>query len=135
MVFRRFLTPLVFACLLSGCSGVLDPSKNTNQTFSGAVGPNGAVYFNFSWSQQGEVELTMTSVVPTPTNGPLWTYLGQPDTSGTCFQLSGYAPQQAIVNRTIQFGVLQKGGYCVAVFDPGGVLTIPVNFAGTLSHP
>ena len=53
--------------------------------------------------------------------------------SGTCFILQGYT-QQAIVNRKVQFGVLNKGTYCLDIFDPG-VLTVPVNFAGTFSHP
>ena len=64
--------------------------------------------------------------------GSTW---GKRTVPATALQLANYPPQQAIVNRTIQFGVLNKGSYCVNVFDPGGVLTLPVNFAGTLSHP
>ena len=47
---------------------------------------------------------------------------------------SGYGPTQAIVNRKVQFGVLNKGSYCLVVYDPG-VLTVPVNISGTFSHP
>ena len=121
------------ASLLSGCSGVIDPSKNQVEPFSGVVTVGGAFIKDYSWSKQGEVEVTMTSVTPTPTNGPLVMYLGQADSAGNCFQLAGYAAQ-AVVNRTVQFGLLQKGSYCLGVYDPG-VLTVPANVAGTFSHP
>ena len=136
MGFRRFSTAVVFAAtvgLLTGCSGVIDPSKNTVVPFSGTLGVGGGVIFNYSWDKNGEIEVTMTSVTPTPTNGPIAMYIGQMDGSGNCFQLAGYS-SPAIVNRKVQFGVLNKGNYCLGVYDPG-VLTVPVNFAGTFSHP
>ena len=121
------------AALLTGCGGVIDPSKNTVENFSGTLGVGGTVTFSYNWSKQGEIEVTMTSVTPTPTNGPIAMFIGQRDNSGTCFQLIGYSTA-AIVNRKAQFGVLDKGNYCLGVYDPG-VLTVPVNFAGTFSHP
>jgi hypothetical protein len=134
MGIRRILTICAVATLLAGCSSVIDPSKNTVEPFSGVV-PVGGAYTKtgISWSKQGEVEVTMTSVTPTPTNGPLGMYIGQSDSSGNCFQLQGYV-SQAIVNRTVQFGVLQKGTYCLGVYDPGA-LTVAANVAGTFSHP
>jgi hypothetical protein len=127
------LTVCTLAAGLAGCSGVIDPSKNTVEQFSGQVLVGGTLVKQFSWSKQGEIEVTMTSVTPTPANGPLAMYLGQPDSSGNCFQLAGYL-SQAIVNRTVQFGVVQKGSYCLAVYDPG-VLTVAANVAGNFSHP
>jgi hypothetical protein len=132
MVFRRLSIAVALALCLTGCSGVIDPAKNTVEKFSGTLGAAGHVYFNYSWSKNGEIEVTMTSVTPTPTNGPIWMQIGQID-KGTCFLLQGYT-QQAIVNRTVQFGILNSGTYCLDVFDPG-VLTVPVNFAGNFSHP
>jgi hypothetical protein len=93
----------------------------------------GALIKPYSWSRNGEVEVTMTLVTPPPTNGPLNMYIGQEDGSGNCFQLQGYL-SQAIVNRTVQFGVLNKGNYCLGIYDPG-VLTVAVNVAGNFSHP
>jgi hypothetical protein len=134
MGIRRILTVCALAVLLPGCSGVIDPSKNTVEPFSGLV-PVGGAYIKtpISWSKQGEIEVTITSVTPTPTNGPLAMYIGQSDSSGNCFQLSGYL-SQAIVNRTVQFGVLNKGSYCLGVYDPG-VLTVAANVTGNFSHP
>jgi hypothetical protein len=133
MGFRRILTAVFCASLLSACSGVIDPSKNKVENFSGTLGVAGGAVFPYSWDKNGEIEVTMTSVTPTPTNGPIAMYLGQEDNSNNCFQLAGYSAQ-AIVNRKVQFGVLNKGKYCLGIFDPG-VLTVPVNFSGTFSHP
>ena len=133
MVFRGFLTAVSCACLLTGCSGVIDPSKNKVENFSGTLAVGAGVNFPYSWDKNGEIEVLMTSVTPTPTNGPIAMYIGQSDGGGQCFQLAGYAAQ-AIVNRKVQFGILNKGSYCLGIFDPG-VLTVPVNFSGTFSHP
>jgi hypothetical protein len=132
MGFGRLLVAVSVASLLSGCSGVIDPSKNTVETFSGTLPVGGSVVFPYSWGKNGEIEVTMTAVTPTPANGPIAMYIGQQD-SGNCFQLAGYTAQ-AIVNRKVQFGVLNKGSYCLGIFDPG-TLTVPVNFTGSFSHP
>jgi len=129
----RILTVCALACLLTSCSSVIDPSKNQVEPFSGVVAVGGALIKPVSWGKQGEVEVTITSVTPTPANGPLAMYLGQQDNAGNCFQLAGYL-SQAIVNRPVQFGVLQKGNYCVGVYDPGA-LTVAANVAGNISHP
>jgi hypothetical protein len=131
-VFRLSIA-LGAALLVAGCSGVIDPSKNKVENFSGTLTVGQAKVFEYSWDKNGEVEVTMTSVTPTPTNGPIGLYLGQMDNSGNCFQLVGYS-SPAIVNRKVQFGVINKGRYCLGIYDPG-VLTVPVNFAGTFSHP
>jgi hypothetical protein len=130
----RIFAVCAVAGLLAGCSSVIDPSKNQVEQFSGLVPVGGALVKNYSWSKQGEIEVTMTSVTPTPTNGPLAMYLGQPDGSGNCLLIGGYGPTSAIVNRTVQFGVLQKGNYCLQVYDPG-VLTVAANVGGNFSHP
>ena len=133
MGFRRILTVCTLAAGLAGCSGVIDPSKNTVEPFSGVVPVGGTFIKTFSWGKQGEVETTMTSVTPTPANGPLNMFIGVTDNAGNCGALSGYLAQ-AIVNRPVQWGVLQKGNYCLGVFDPG-VLTVAANVAGNFSHP
>jgi len=133
MGFPRILAVCALASLLTSCSSVIDPSKNQTTPISGQVAVGGALITPVSWSKQGEVQVTITSVTPTPTLGPLALYLGQEDNAGNCFQLAGYL-SQAIVNRTVQFGVLQKGSYCVGVYDPGA-LTVAVNVAGNISHP
>jgi len=133
MGFRRILLAVSVTALLSGCSSVIDPSKNQVENFSGVVPVGGQKIFFFSWGKQGEIEVTMTSVSPTPTNGPLAMFIGLADNAQNCGALSGYAAQ-AIVNRKVQFGVLDKGSYCLGVYDPGA-LTVSANIAGTFSHP
>lgn len=129
----RILTVCAVAVLLQGCSSVIDPSKNKVEPFSGVVPVGGTFAKNFSWNNNGEVQTTMTSVTPTPTNGPLNMFIGLPDTAGNCGPLGGYVAQ-AIVNRSVQWGVLNKGNYCLGVYDPG-VLTVAANVAGNFSHP
>ena len=133
MGFRRILPMCAFAALLTSCGGVIDPSKNQSTPITGQVGVGGALITSVSLSKQGEVEATVTAVTPTPANGPLGMYLGA-DSGGNCLQMLGYGPFPAIVNRTVQFGVVQKGNYCLGVYDPG-VLTVAANVTGNISHP
>ena len=132
MVFRRLFIALAFAAIASACGGIIDPAKNKVETFSGTLQVGGSSTFNYSWDKNGEIEVTITSVSPTPANGAIFFALGQIQ-NGSCFQLSGYLAQ-GIVNRKAQFGVLNKGSYCLVVYDPG-VLTVPVTFTGNFSHP
>ena len=132
MVFCRFFIALSLAAVASACGGIIDPAKNRVEPFSGTLQVGGSTSFNYSWDKNGEIEVTITSVTPPPANGAIAFALGQIQ-SGTCLQLSGYAAQ-GIVNRTVNFNVLNKGSYCLVVFDPG-VLTVPTNFTGTFSHP
>jgi hypothetical protein len=132
MVFRRLSLVFGLAVIVSSCGGIIDPAKNTIEQFSGSLSVGGSSSFTFSWGKNGEIEVTITMVSPTPANGPIWIQLGQV-TSGSCALLAGYSAQ-GIVNRKVQFGVLNKGTYCLLFYDPG-VLTVPVNFAGNFSHP
>jgi len=133
MSIPRILTVCTLAVLLASCSSVIDPSKNQVEQFSGVVPVGGTLTKNFSWSNNGEVQTTMTAVTPTPTNGPLNMYVGLVDSAGNCGPLNGYLAQ-AIVNRTVQWGVLNKGNYCLGIYDPG-VLTVAATVTGNFSHP
>jgi hypothetical protein len=133
MGFRRLSAACVLAVCASACSGIIDPAKNTVENFSGTLPVASSIVLPpYTLSKSGEVEVTMTSVAPAPANGTLQFQLGQ-IVSGSCTLLQGYLAQ-AVVNRKVQYGVLNKGTYCLVVFDPG-VLTVPANFAGTFSHP
>jgi hypothetical protein len=132
MVFRRFLIALGAAGVLAACGGIVDPAKNTIVPFSGTLNVLGTTTFNYSWNKSGEIEVTVTSVTPPPANGQIGMQLGQV-LSGTCSALAGYTAS-VVVNRKVQFGLLNKGSYCLVIFDTG-VLTTPVNFSGNFSHP
>ena len=97
--------------LLSACGGIIDPSKNTVDTFTGtlAVLGTGTDIQTYSLSKSGEVEVTMTSVTPTPTSGgSIGSHLGQVLNGGNA-ACSRATSAPAIVNRKVQFGVLNKG--------------------------
>jgi hypothetical protein len=121
------------AALVSACGGLIDPSKNTVETFSGTLQPGAFTNHFYAVGKNGEITVTMTSVVPPPPNGAIAFGIGQ--SQGTnCFILGSAYIAQGIVNRPVQFGFLEKGSYCVQVFDPG-VLTAAVTYSGSFSHP
>jgi hypothetical protein len=134
------LPRLLFACGLcvsvAGCGGIIDPSKNTITPISGTLQPNQPNTGNshqFRASRNGELLVTLTSVAPSPsTGGSLGVALGQ-STNNSCALLPGYI-SSGIVNRAIQFFQIQKGDYCIFVFDPG-VITVQTAYTGNISHP
>lgn len=118
--------------MASACGGIIDPSKNTVEPFTGTLQVGGTNTHNYSQDRNGEVEVTVTSVTPSPVNGTIGLALGQV-LSGSCNPLAGYVAT-GVVNRKVQFGILNKGSYCLVVFDPG-VLTVAVAYAVNVSHP
>src|SRR5712692_4846878 len=83
----RFSAALVLAAALlgAGCGGIVDPSQNTVETFSGtiAVGGQGTAH-GFSASKTGEISVKVTALTPSSSNtfvGVIWT--GRSST-GTC---------------------------------------------------
>ena len=120
------------AVLVASCGGIIDPSKNTVDPFSGTLQIGATNFSTHSVGKNGEVEVTITSVVPSPPNGSLAIALGQV-VGQNCTPLAGYVAS-GVVNRKVQFGFVNKGSYCLLVYDPG-VLTVPVAYSGTFSHP
>jgi hypothetical protein len=111
--------------------GISTPSNNTVEDVSGTVPVGGNDVHNYSLSKMGEVEVTITSLAPTP-SASIGMALGQ-QFSGGCTLLQGYQAA-VVVNRVVQFGSLQKGGYCLIVYDTG-ILTAPTAYTGKFSHP
>ena len=124
---------IALAVLVSACGGLIDPSKNTVETFSGTLTPGNAANHNYTLNKNGEVTVTMTSVVPPPANGALAVAIGTPS-GNFCALLGNFYISTGVVNRPVDFGFLQKGQYCVQVFDPG-VLNVAVSYSGSFSHP
>ncbi len=130
---RRGLTACGVCLSLAACSPI-DPSKNTIVPISGTLQPGGTGASHlFKAARNGELEVTMTSVVPPPSSGgTIGIALGQ-ILNGGCALLPGYVAS-VIVNRTTQFYTINKGDYCLLVYDPG-VITVSTNYAGNISHP
>jgi len=129
----RFIPALVLAlagCLAINCGGVTSPSQNQQETFSGTLQVGGFVVFPVNLANTGEFSVKITALSPTATAivGTRW---GQ---GGNC----EFALQQnnfSTLNSPALVGaVVQKGAYCVALFDVG-LITVNQNFSVVVSHP
>jgi hypothetical protein len=115
MGFREVATAAVIACTLPACGGIVDPSKNTVQTFPGVFEPGGSgPVHDFSASRNGEFFVTLTALAPDATAVVAISF-GQ-RTSGGCALITSTV---AAVGRQALGGPLDKGSYCVQVSDSG----------------
>src|SRR5262245_33271522 len=114
MGFRGLSVVLGAAVALCGC-GVSGPSQNT-EMFSGtvAVGGSGPLH-QFAASKSGEYSIQLTSLTPT-TGNPNGVVFGQPLSSTQCGIISS---NRAIVGVVALSGGIEKGSYCVQLFDTG----------------
>jgi hypothetical protein len=125
------------AALLSlSCGGVVDPSKNTTETFEGVIPVQGTGPGHpFSTSKTGEYSIKVTSLLPTA-GSFFGTVLAQGASDGAC---SGNLPivQQnsfGTVNVPVLNSGIIPGKYCVFLFDIGA-FTTPQTYKLTVSHP
>jgi hypothetical protein len=119
------------AAMLSACGGISSPSQNTVDTFTGTVTPGNADTHLFNVSKNGEVFVTITALAPD--NIVVGVLIGQ-QTSGGCAPLLGYTNNFAQRGAQALGGGIDKGSYCVAVFDSGGV-TQATTYSLRVSHP
>lgn len=128
----RFIPALVVAlggCLAIGCGGVTSPSQNQQETFNGTLQVGGAVRFPVNVNNTGEFSVKITALSPTATAvlGAVWAQ------GGNCEVL--LQQNTATLNSPALVGaILQKGQYCVAIYDSGG-LTVAQTFTLVVSHP
>jgi hypothetical protein len=129
----RFAAPVfaITGLLAAGCGGVIDPSKNTVDPFSGTLTPGGPFQTTkVNVGNNGEFSLKVTALTPTPT-----AIVGvELDFGANCesiVQRNNFATLNATaINGLIQ----QKGTYCVVVFE-SVALASPLNFTVAFSHP
>jgi hypothetical protein len=134
----RFATALVAAALLSvACNGVVDPSNNVMQTFTGTIPVQGTTIPGSAWStgKTGEYTVTVTSLVPN--NGVYFgVILSYAASDGSC--VGSLTPIQqnsfATVNTSALTGAIYPGSYCVFLFDVG-FFNAAEAFTMTVSHP
>ena len=133
---KRLPAVLAAVLLCSSCGGPLKPSENSVETFSGSVQPLAAAYHTFNVANLGEISVTVTAF--TPGSVSLGIGYGQPSGTGCGLIQSNVAT----VGRTALTGqILIKGQYCLAIFDPSGILfniapwTVAQNYTVTVSHP
>jgi len=123
-------TFVIAAAFAAACGGVSEPSKNVTETFSGTLNVGASNLWNFSSSKNGEVDVRITDLNPS-TNVVLGVGLGQPATGGCAVATAnGFSS----LNRSAVAGPVNKGAYCVLVYD-SGALTTPTAYTITVSHP
>ena len=127
-----------FALALAGaltiaCGGIVSPSQNTVETFSGTIPPGGA--HPFSASKTGEIQVKLTALAPVSSTfvGLIWAQAGsdggcKTSIGGILFQTIAQLNVQAISTQII------SGRYCMVVYDYIG-FTAPETYTVTVSHP
>ena len=115
----RIATTLTLAVLAAGCDLPPGPSPPiVTETFSGAVGPQGASVYRFVVVSSSTVSVRLSEVEPTAI--VLGLGLGTPRNDIECTLVS--SNPSAVVQERPQISVTTSPGvYCVRVFDTGGV--------------
>jgi hypothetical protein len=122
---------LAFAAL--GAITTLSSGSNNNKvstTFAGSVAREGVSSHSFTVSRDGNVEVTLTGLDPAPTR-KIGLGLGTPTPAGNC------ALVEAIDSTHVAGrigGELQKGTYCVAVYDSGDVSSQPLDYTVSVTE-
>ena len=113
------------------CGGIVDPSKNQMETFSGTVTPQGFTSHSFSVNKTGEISIKITALAP-QTNVPLGVIWAQATSDGSCVAVI----QSGVANLGIPavVGQIFSGNYCVLVYDLG-ILTEAETYTVVVSHP
>jgi hypothetical protein len=130
--FRTAVLALAAAALFTvSCGGIVDPSKNQMETFSGTVTPQGFTSHAFSVNKTGEVSIKITALTPL-NNVPLGVIWAQAASDGSCVSVI----QSGVANLGITaiVGQIFSGNYCVLVYDLG-ILTEAETYTVVVSHP
>ncbi len=135
---RWFLAAALGAAALAtlSCGGVVDPSKNVTETFTGTIPVQGtAIPGHYFTSKNGEFTIKVTSLQP---NANLFfgTILAQGPSDGNCVGNLPILQQNSFgtVNTPVLGGAIISGRYCVFLFDIG-TFTVPQTYTLTVSHP
>jgi hypothetical protein len=132
----RFRVPAAFILALAGaisisCGGIVDPSQNQNETFSGTVAPGGFSTQKFSASKTGEITIKVGTLTPAavPVVYVQWVGAGDGSCNGGLFQAG-----LGTANTTAISGQIVSGNYCVVLSDYIGQ-TVTASYTITVSHP
>jgi hypothetical protein len=123
---------LAIAGLLTvSCGGIIDPSKNTVETFSGTLVPQGTqIVKTWDVSNNGEYSVKITALSPTPTAA-----MGLNLFFGANCDVPMNFNSFSTLNQTALSGLIQqKGTYCLVAFE-SIALSVPLNFTVSFSHP
>ena len=126
----------VAGLLTVSCGGIIDPSTNQVDTFSGVVAKGGisSPGFVFTVGKTGEFTVKITALAPSSSIfvGVLY---NQALSDGSCSAASQLqVNNNVLLNAPALGGQIFGGRYCVFVFDPG-TFTAAETFTATVSHP
>jgi len=136
----RFLAALALAvcCSLAACGGIVDPSQNATETFSGTINHGDAIkFFPFNSSKTGEISVKFTALAPV-SNVLMGVLVAQAQGDGSCTGnlgiVFGLQNNFAQLNLPSLSGQILSGRYCLGVYE-SQTLTQPETFTVTVSHP
>jgi hypothetical protein len=114
------------------CGGVVDPSQNTMQSFTGLVPVGGSDKHQFSVANTGELDVKVGNLSPAATAviGVQWVGAGDGSCNGQLLQNNQFGTP----NSTVISTQAPSGSYCIIMYDPG-IYTQPETYAVTVSHP
>src|SRR4051812_15873914 len=115
----RFRVSAAFLLALAGavsisCGGIVDPSQNQVEPFSGTIAPTGITRHLFTASKTGEIQVKMLTITPAAVAalGLQWVGSGDGSCNGSLWQSTIATP-----NTTVISGQIQQGSYCLIVYD------------------
>jgi len=107
-------------------------SGKMSATFNGTVARESVSSHSFTVEREGAVEVKLTALRLGSVQGnEIGLGLGTPTPAGNCALVE--AVDSTRVSGEIS-GTLQKGTYCVAVYDSGDVETEPVNYTVSVTE-
>ncbi len=133
----RFAAAIAVAGLITmSCGGIVDPSQNKVETFSGtlAAGGGGQSAHAFTAANGGELTVKVTALSPISQTfiGIAWT---QAASDGNCNGAVLFSTNFAQLNVPAISGArVTSGKYCIVVYDVGA-FTVPETYTVSVSHP
>jgi len=132
----RFRLSAAFVLALAGavsisCGGIIDPSQNQVEPFSGTLAPGGLSVQKFTAAKTGEIAVKMVTLTPASVPAVVVQWVGAGD--GSCNgQLFGNGI--ATANSTVISTQIISGSYCL-VLSNYVVQTVTASYSLTVSHP
>lgn len=123
----------VAGLITMSCGGIVGPSQNQVETFSGTIAPGGQSAHAFTAAKGGELTVKITALSPITQTyiGVAWT---QAASDGSCGGVL-YSTNFAQLNVPAISGAnIISGKYCVVVYDIGA-FAVPETYTVSVSHP
>jgi hypothetical protein len=128
---------VVTGLMAGSCGGIIDPSKNTVDTFNDTLPIAGRKAHSFSSSKTGEISVKITALAPISNTyvGIIWSQAlsdgtCSPDTIGGIYQQNAFAQ----LGLPAISGQITEGKYCLIVYD-SVTLAQAETYTVTVSHP